>query len=116
MAEFSRKEASGAVILLIYMSGKLQGLRDNEIFVGVPRAVRDWGSGGTGALRQNGNEAKRGLMITSPSPQNFPGHYPIPNGSATPHFVIPTEAEGSAVPPNQQPIQTEGSLSPETPA
>jgi hypothetical protein len=32
MAEFSRKEASGAVILLIYMSGKLQGLRDNEIF------------------------------------------------------------------------------------
>jgi len=32
MAEFSRKEASGAVILLIYMSGKLQGLRENEIF------------------------------------------------------------------------------------
>jgi hypothetical protein len=31
MAEFSRKEASGAVILLIYMSAKLHGLRDNEI-------------------------------------------------------------------------------------
>ena len=31
MAEFSRKEASGTVILLIYMSGKLQRLRDNEI-------------------------------------------------------------------------------------
>ncbi len=36
MAKFSRKEASGAVILLIYMSGKLQGLRDNEIFTGIP--------------------------------------------------------------------------------
>jgi hypothetical protein len=32
MAEFSRKKASAAVILLIYMSGKLQGSRDNEIF------------------------------------------------------------------------------------
>jgi hypothetical protein len=32
MAEFSRKKASAAVILLIYMSGKLQGLRANEIF------------------------------------------------------------------------------------
>jgi hypothetical protein len=32
MAEFSSKEASAAVILLIYMSGKLQGLRDNKIF------------------------------------------------------------------------------------
>ena len=31
MAEFSRKEASAAVILLIYMFGNLQGLRDNEI-------------------------------------------------------------------------------------
>ena len=33
MAEFSRKEASGAVILLIYMSGKSQGLRDIRIFL-----------------------------------------------------------------------------------
>ena len=41
MAEFSSKEASAAVILLIYMSGKLQGLRDNEIFYRVPRAIRD---------------------------------------------------------------------------
>jgi hypothetical protein len=32
MAEFSSKEASGAVILLIYMSAKLHRLRDNEIF------------------------------------------------------------------------------------
>ncbi len=32
MAEFSGKEASGAVILLTYMSGKLQGLRANEIY------------------------------------------------------------------------------------
>ncbi len=40
MAEFSRKEASGAVILLKYMSGKLQGLRDNEFTESsAPRAL-----------------------------------------------------------------------------
>jgi hypothetical protein len=39
MAEFSRKEASAAVILLIYMSGKLQGLRDNEFFLPEFRAL-----------------------------------------------------------------------------